>query len=116
MRRETHLEFDYSLHDAWIESVTIGPRREVCLALGLGSARISDPRLPQAATLRFGAIENFDSVREFFSQFDPEPIERIDGLTVLQRVGSSCVVALEIDPHGTVNVVCSKLELTPTAA
>ncbi len=116
MRRETRLEFDYSLHDAWIEHVAVGPRREIRLALVLGSARITDPRLPEAAILRFGAIENFETVRKFFSQFDPDPIERIDGLTVLQHLGSSFTVAINIDPHGMINVVCSKLELTPIAA
>ena len=60
------LDFDYSLNDAEVESVTIGPRREVHLTLALGSARISDQRLPDAATLRFGAIDNFEQVREFF--------------------------------------------------
>ncbi len=115
MRKETRLEFDYSLHDASIESVTIGPRREIHLSLALGSARISDERLPDAATLRLGAIENFERVREFFARFEPEPIARIDCVTVLKRTGSSSTVALEIDPQGTVEVVCSRLELIPTA-
>lgn len=109
------MEFDYSLHDAWIERVTIGPRREIRLTLALGSARITDPRLPEAAILRFGAIENFKSVQVFFAQFEPDPVERIDGLTVLHHVGSTFKVALNIDPHGMVNVICSKLELTPIA-
>jgi hypothetical protein len=110
------LNFDYSLHDASIEAVTIGPRREVRLALALGSARMSDPRLPEAATLRMGAIENFEQVHEFFARFEPDPIARIDRLTVLKRVGSSSALTLEIDPQGTIEVVCSKLDLTPNSA
>jgi hypothetical protein len=110
------LDFDYSLHDASIESVTIGPRREIRLALNLGSARISDERLPEAATLRIGAIENLEQIREFFVPFEPERIARIDCVTVLKGTGSMSTVVLEIDPLGTVEVVCSKLELIPNAA
>ena len=109
------LDFDYSLHDAYIESVTIGPRGEIHLALALGSARISDERLPDEATLRIGAIENFVQVREFFDRLGPEPIARIDRVTVLKQAGSSSIVALEIDPHGIVEIVCSRLELLPPA-
>ena len=110
------LGFDYSLHDAWIESVTIGPRREIRLSLALGSARISDPRLPDAATFRLGAIANFEEVHDFFARFEPEPIARIDRVSVLRQTGSSCTIALEIDPQGTIEVVCSRLELLPDAA
>lgn len=110
------LDFDYSLHDAWIESVTIGPRREINLALALGSARISDKRLPDAATLRIGGIENLEQVRDFFVCLEPEPNARIDCVTVTPRVGPSSTVALALDPQGTVEVVCSKLELIPSAA
>ena len=109
------LVFDYSLHDAYIESVTIGPRREIRLSLALGSARISDPRLPNVATFRLGAIANFEEAHAFFARFDPEPIARIDRVSVLKRTGWSSTVALEIDPQGTVEIVCSKLELLTDA-
>ena len=107
------MHFDYSLHDAWIETVAIGPRREVHLMLALGSARLSDPRLPEVATLRLGAIENFAQVSEFFASFQQDPVARIDRFTIQRQVGSSCTIILEIDPQGTVEVTCSKLELTP---
>ncbi len=110
------MDFDHSLHDAWIEAVTLGPRREVRLTLALGSARMSDPRLPDAATLRIGAIENLERVREFFARFEQDPVARIDRLTVQRRVGSASTVTLEFDPQGTVEVVCSKLDLTPSDA
>jgi hypothetical protein len=109
------LVFDYSLHDAWIESVVIGPRREINLVLALGSARISDKRLPDAATLRLGAVENLEQVRAFFARFEPEPIARIDNFTVKKRAGSPSTVTLEIDPQGIVEVVCAKIELIPAA-
>ena len=111
-----HLGFDHSLHDAWIESVTIGPRREIRLSLALGSARISDPRLPDAATFRLGTIANFEEVHAFFARFEPEPIARIDRVSVLSQSGPSSTVALEIDPQGTIEVECSKLELLPDVA
>ncbi len=45
-------KLNHSLHDASIESVSIGPRSEVKLGLHLGSAQFSDPQLPDEATLR----------------------------------------------------------------
>jgi hypothetical protein len=110
---ETRLEFDHSLHDAYIEAVALGPRREVRLTLALGSARMSDPRLPDAAILRMGAIENLERVREFFARFERDPVARIDRLIVQKSVGSRFTVTLEIDPQGTVAVECSKLDLAP---
>ena len=111
-----HSGFKYSLHDAEIESISLGPRREVRLTLLLGSARISDPRLPDSAILRLGAIENFDQVREFFARFEPERIGRIDCVALVAESDTSATLALEIDPLGTVQVVCSKIELMPNPA
>ena len=105
-------DLDYSLHDAWIESVVIGLRREVALSLALGSARISDPRLPDGAVLRIGGIENFEQIRAFFIRLGPEPIARIDRVEVAPEPGSSSTIKLELDPQGTVAVVCTKLVFT----
>ena len=108
------MNLDFSLHDAEIQSVRIGPRREIQLMLALGSARISDGRLPAEATLRIGGIENFGEIRNFFAHFEPAPIARIDRMTVVPGPGASANVALKIDPQGLVRLVCSKLELIPS--
>lgn len=90
----------------------MGPRREINLSLALGSARISDARLPNEAVLRIGGIENFEQIRAFFMRLGPEPIARIDRIEVAPGPGSSSTITLEVDPQGTVAVVCTKLVFT----
>ena len=105
---------DHSLHDAYVESVVVGPRREVLLHLELGSARISDPRLPDSAVLRFGAITNLDDIREVMD-LGPEPNCRIDQVVYeTSSIGAVHCVRLELDPQGVVEVQCDKVSLTPS--
>lgn len=104
---------NHSLHDAWVEDVTIGPRREVSLHLALGSARISDPRLPEVAVLRLGAVTNLSEVRPILD-LGPEPICRVDQVVWEAGDGEAAhTVRLALDPQGIVCVKCSKLSLTP---
>ena len=107
-------ELKHSLHDASIESVSIGPEREVKLGLHLGSTRVWDDRIPEEATLRLAAIENFEETERFFrTDFGPDPIARIDSLTVIPVNSGSCTVVMRVDPQGEIKVICSELELQP---
>jgi hypothetical protein len=58
------LNFEY--HDALLEGCHVGPQREVILRVRLD--RVWNPTGPQEVQLRFGAIQNFDEVREFLDQ------------------------------------------------
>ncbi|MEM7165829.1 MAG: hypothetical protein AAF581_10215 [Planctomycetota bacterium] len=103
----------HSLHDASIEAVTVGPRREVELHLDLGSARISDPALPEEAVLHLSDIDNFDEVRVFFeTDFGEDPISRIDQVIFSSSAGGAVhSILFELDPQGVVDVKCSKFDL-----
>lgn len=104
---------DHSFHDAWVEEVTFGPRREVLIRLHLASARLTDPRLPEEAALRFGAVANFEDVQPAL-QLGPEPICRIDQITfACGESGAVHSVRLELDPQGVVHLRCDKVALTP---
>jgi hypothetical protein len=62
---------ELDLHDAYVEAVDLGPRREVVLRLVRpvrpGPIGTSSEKL----TLRFGAIENFDETQRFFAGLTP---------------------------------------------
>ncbi len=103
---------NHSLHDAWVEAIEIGPRLEISLHLALGSARISDPILPENGVLRLGAVRNHDAVKERLD-LGPEPICRIDQVVYeAHSDGVRHCVRLELDPQGEVEVHCNKLSLT----
>ncbi len=82
---------------------------------------MSDVTLPDKAKLRFGAIENFEDVRTYFetnceTKFTAGLyISRIDCGSVSQNtIGSAdFCVSLNLDPQGTIQINCSKIQLTP---
>ena len=102
---------DFSFHDAWVERVSMGPRREMAFELDLGSARISDPRLPGLGRLRFGGIEESDAVFRVFSKLGEEGVgSRIDQVVFTRSPGSKLhQVRIELDPEGPLELCCSKL-------
>jgi hypothetical protein len=54
----------HAYHDALLLGCRVGPQREVILDIRLDS--VWNPNGPLETRLRFGAINNFEKVREFF--------------------------------------------------
>lgn len=103
---------DHSFHDAWVERVSFGPRQEFQLFLSLGSARMSDPELPEQAILRFGAVTNISEVQPSLD-LGPDPICRIDQIEYTAVTSDKSYQArVELDPQGVVIVKCRKIGLT----
>ena len=60
----------FDLHDAWLITIQIGPRRDLTLAVALDEPGwIDDHR----AHIRFGGITNLEEVRAFFRRVPPVP-------------------------------------------
>ncbi len=105
----------YSFHDAYIESVSVGPRREISFALDLGSAKISDERLPEAGVLRFGAIRNFEDICELCLRMEGSRIEQVSARE--RQPGEQFTrFVIEADPEARVEVDCQKASLAPEVA
>jgi hypothetical protein len=78
-----HLLNDY--HDAQLERVAIGPRRELTLFLHLDP--VWNPSILEYAVVRFGSIDNFDEVERFFSALRCDPAsDFITGVSRLEPV------------------------------
>ena len=97
------------LHDACLESFQLGPRRELSLALALVPGGAS-------ASLRFGAIENFEAVSAFFAGLSSPPqgvyIDRIEQLGYSRVKGSSAKllhIDFVLDHAGPVSISCRKV-------
>lgn len=58
-------------HDAQLERVAIGPRRELTLFLHLDP--VWNPSILEYAVVRFGSIANFEEVERFFSGLRCDP-------------------------------------------
>ena len=58
-------------HDAHLERVAIGPRRELTLFIHLDP--VCNASILEDAVVRFGAIANFDEVERFFSSLQCDP-------------------------------------------
>lgn len=78
-----HLLNNY--HDARLERVAIGPRRELTLFIHLDSEW--NATILEDAVVRFGAIANFDEVERFFAALDCNPArDFISGVCRLEPV------------------------------
>ncbi|MBW4683289.1 MAG: hypothetical protein KME19_24860 [Microcoleus vaginatus WJT46-NPBG5] len=108
-------DLKYNFHDALLEKVEVGPRREVTLHIILYSVYYEGGPSVQ---VRFGAITNFDSVSAFFSKIvDEESNEeegyiRIDTLHYDKRKQSTAgklFFCLASDWKGEIKIHCAKL-------
>ena len=74
-------------HDARLESVAIGPRRELTLFIHLDP--VWNATILEDAVVRFGGIVNFDEVERFFSDMHCDParsfISEVHRLAPLER-------------------------------
>lgn len=69
-------------HDAQLERVAIGPRRELTLFIHLDP--LWNPSILEYAVVRFGSIDNFDEVERFFSGLHCDPAR--DFITEVSRL------------------------------
>lgn len=98
----------YNYHDANLSGIKLGPRREVTLILEL------DDIVGQVIHLRFGGIENFDEVNEFFTrilsaQSGHGHIARVDALNYDESTKSTThklVFGVELDGFSLMKVRC----------
>ena len=121
MQNETNLhipDLKYNFHDALLEKVEIGPRREITLHIILYSIYYKGG---PGVQIRFGAITNFDSVKSFFEKIVNEECNgvrgyiRVDALQYDKRKESTAAklffyVALNCE--GEINIHCGKLGVT----
>ena len=107
----------YNFHDAQLDTVKIGPRREITLFVTLYP--IYYPGAPQVQ-VRFGEISNFAAVSKFFNQMttgvdEEDSLERINALRYDQRKKSTAnrlFFYCALDWAGEIKVHCAKLDVT----
>lgn len=101
MTGQSRLSRNY--HDGWIESMEIGPRREVTFNVQLDP--VWNPGLPISFRLRFAAIDNMEEVTAFFATAGDVHGIRIESVasdakhhwTVqLDRLGSVTILARKV--------------------
>jgi hypothetical protein len=71
VRPASSLPLKANYHDAAIEAIKVGPRREVVLTVWLDPVWNGGDSSPRR--LHFSAIENFDEVSVFFQRVSPAP-------------------------------------------
>jgi hypothetical protein len=98
---------ELDLHDAYVETVDLGPRREVVLRLvrPVRSGPIGTSSV--VVLLRFGAIENFDEARQFFAGLARSASGAyLDQVLNLARTKTGWV--LELDHLGAIEIRSAK--------
>ena len=94
-------------HDALVESITVGPRREIELVVHLSAAMNGGDS--SFRRLRFSAIENFDEAAEFFGQaVRPTPdayLDQILGIVMPRKD----VIGIELDKLGYIELLGAKV-------
>lgn len=113
-------ELRYNFHDAGVTSITVGPRREVMMVVGL-----DDPTYPphHSVYIRFGGITNFSEVTTFLERVPPAKaqdayVARIDGLDYVPEEQSrkhNLVFRLAIDMIGQVRIHCRNITAGSTS-
>jgi hypothetical protein len=107
-------ELEHHYHDGYVSAARVGPRQEIALRVILDS--IWNGNVQRTVEIRFGGIENYESVAEYCEllaekcQEDDEGIgPRIDALhyhpTERSHTGDLRIV-LDVDGVGQINVVC----------
>ena len=114
------LGLPYNFHDAGVASISVGPRREVMMVVGL-----DDPAHPShhSVYIRFGGITNFAEVTTFLEQVPPASAQdaysaRIDGLDYDPEEQSrqhNLVFRLVFDMIGQVRIRCRNVTAGPTS-
>jgi hypothetical protein len=108
VRPASSLPLKANYHDAAIEAIKVGPRREVVLAVWLDPVWNGGDSSP--CRLHFSAIENFDEVAVFFQRVSPAPegrgcVDRIMGVVLV----SKGVIGVELDHLGYVEIRGAKV-------
>lgn len=114
----TNPEVEYDLHDSSIVSVSSGPRREVSVAIDLYPIFYPDK---QRIQLRFGGIENFDTVRRYVDAIRQKADDRdyigcrIDAFhydTKRESKAGGYWFYFKTDWGGPVRIHCAKMSIT----
>ena len=109
-------ELDHNFHDGCVYEFRLGPRRELALVVGLdpvwnpGGGRI---------VIRFGGIENFDEVSEFFRKIE-RPNEQDAAIDQVDRMKCDTSLVskglrrftLELDHNGAVEIDCRTVTIS----
>ena len=97
--------FRHNFHDGHLSKFTLGPRRELTLEFALDP--VWNKEGPGSASVRFGAIDNYDEVASFFRAL-PQPehpdgyIAEVIGLQYLEERPNW--VIMDLDGHGHIRI------------
>lgn len=103
-------------HDALIEKMTAGPRKELAIVL----RTVNPPHPEERYRVRFGAIENYDAVVAALENIqaeaaDEDYVGRIDEMQVLNEAaaaGDLAEVAIQIDHWERFVIKCKKITIS----
>ena len=111
----------YTFHDSWLIEVRVGPRREVVMGAFLDAMEQEPAISGIGVRLRFGAIENFDEIRAFFSALQkhekpPLYYGRIDWLGYDRDEplrSNRLVLRINLERHGSAVIRCRNVAAWP---
>ena len=110
------MKFPSAFHDALIEEMTAGPRKELAIVL----RTVNPPSPGERYRVRFGAIDNYAAVvkTQESIQADSEDgayVGRVDKMHVLNESApakDSTEVAIQIDHWETFVIKCKKISIS----
>jgi hypothetical protein len=97
--------FAFNFHDGQLTEFSVGPRREVTLHIALDP--VWNQKEERTVLVRFGAIQNFESVSAFFEkvQRPREPGRAIAEVVGLVHAGDrKDSVIVDLSPYGSVEI------------
>lgn len=111
------VEIKYNYHDGWIERVTMGPRREAILDVGLDT--VWNPGIT-SVLFRFGGIHNFEKTNKYFASVAAETSEldgrlRIDAIHLDHKKSSKSgdvFVFIQMERVGHMRIHCQNISET----
>ena len=107
-------EIQYEYHDGWIDSVSIGPRKEVTIGVCLDT--VWNPGTDHAE-IRFGGIYNYECVSKYFERIEKDTSDIDGGFEVnalhYDRKASSkpgdLNVFLDVETVGHIRIHCKNM-------
>ena len=108
LKNASRLSLGAEYHDGWIESVELGPRREVVLTVRLDP--VWNDGDGSSRRLHLSSIQNFEEVAAFFGRclaerVSAEYVDEVHGITLV----SEGVIGIELASSGYVDVRGAKV-------
>lgn len=77
-------KFKYEYHDSFLEDIKIGPRREINLSIYINP--VWNDKIEKSVKLKFSAIDNFETVKEFFENKIIKPEIQNTGIIAIKLI------------------------------